>query len=130
IKALEAVLEAHPLIGDVGIGHTRWATHGAPSEANAHPHTARRVTVVHNGIIENYAELRAGLIAKGRVFESQTDTEVIAHLIDQALDDGKAPLDALKATLDVIKGAYALGILIEGEENLILGARHGSPLVI
>ena len=130
IKALEAVLAEQPLVATTGIGHTRWATHGAPSEANAHPHKAGRVTVVHNGIIENYAELRDGLKATGRLFESETDTEVIAHLIDQALDDGKAPLDALKATLDVIKGAYALGILIEGEENLILGARHGSPLII
>ena len=130
IKALEAVLEAHPLIGNVGIGHTRWATHGAPSEANAHPHTAGRVTLVHNGIIENYAELRAGLMAKGRVFESQTDTEVMAHLIDDALESGLAPLAALKASLDKVTGAYALAILIEGEDKMILGARHGSPLVV
>jgi len=130
IKALEAVLDAHPLIGNVGIGHTRWATHGAPSEANAHPHTAGRVTVVHNGIIENYAELRSALQAKGRAFESQTDTEVLAHLIDEALDQGLAPLAALKASLDQVTGAYALAILIAGEDKLILGARHGSPLVV
>ncbi len=130
IKALEAVLDAHPLIGNVGIGHTRWATHGAPSEANAHPHTAGRVTVVHNGIIENYAELRSALQAKGRAFESQTDTEVLAHLIDEALDQGLVPLAALKASLDQVTGAYALAILIAGEDKLILGARHGSPLVV
>ena len=130
IKALESLLEDHPLIGDVGIGHTRWATHGAPSEANAHPHTAGRVTVVHNGIIENYAELRAALQAKGRVFESETDTEVVAHLMDEALAEGVAPLAALKTTLDQITGAYALAILVAGEDKMILGARHGSPLVI
>ncbi len=130
IKALEARLEGEPLNALTGIGHTRWATHGAPSEANAHPHQSGRVTVVHNGIIENYAELKEALTAKGRVFESQTDTEVLAHLIDEALNAGKPPLEALKACLDQITGAYALGILVEGEENLILGARHGSPLVV
>jgi glucosamine--fructose-6-phosphate aminotransferase (isomerizing) len=130
IVALEAVLEADPLGGTVGIGHTRWATHGKPTTANAHPHRAGRVAVVHNGIIENYAELREALIAKGRVFESETDTEVIAHLIDEELKTGAAPLVALKATLDQIRGAYALAILIEGEDRLILGARQGSPLVV
>jgi glucosamine--fructose-6-phosphate aminotransferase (isomerizing) len=130
IKALEAVLDDSPLNATVGIGHTRWATHGKPSEANAHPHKSGRVTVVHNGIIENYAELRAELQAKGRVFESETDTEVIAHLFDEELKTGVAPLVALKATLDQFRGAYALAILIEGEDKLILGARHGSPLVV
>jgi glucosamine--fructose-6-phosphate aminotransferase (isomerizing) len=130
IKALEEVLTLEPLEASVGIGHTRWATHGAPSTRNAHPHQSGRVTVVHNGIIENFAELRAALEAKGRTFESDTDTEVIAHLIDEQLNGGQAPLAALKATLDQIKGAYALGVLIDGEDKLILGARHGSPLVI
>lgn len=130
IKALEEELDSNALNGTVGIGHTRWATHGAPSVANAHPHTSGRATVVHNGIIENYAELRERLRAAGRVFSSETDTEVIAHLIDEQLNKGLAPLAALKATLDQITGAYALAILIEGEDNLILGARHGSPLVI
>jgi glucosamine--fructose-6-phosphate aminotransferase (isomerizing) len=130
IKALEEVLALEPLEATVGIGHTRWATHGAPSTRNAHPHHSGRVTVVHNGIIENFAELRAELQAKGRTFESDTDTEVIAHLIDEQLNAGQAPLAALKATLDQIKGAYALGVLIDGEDKLILGARHGSPLVI
>ncbi|WP_297507287.1 glutamine--fructose-6-phosphate transaminase (isomerizing) [uncultured Caulobacter sp.] len=130
IKALEAVLEAEPLAATTGIGHTRWATHGAPNVKNAHPHTGGRVTLVHNGIIENFAELKAELIAAGRVFQSDTDTEVIAHLIDAELATGLAPLDAFKATLDRLTGAYALAVLIEGEEDLILGARRGSPLVV
>jgi glutamine---fructose-6-phosphate transaminase (isomerizing) len=130
IRALEEVLAKTPLTATVGIGHTRWATHGAPSEANAHPHTAGRVTLVHNGIIENYAELRAALKAKGRVFESETDTEVIAHLLDSELDAGKAPEAALKATLDQLTGAYALGVMIAGNGETIMGARRGSPLVV
>jgi len=130
IRELEAVLAAEPLAGTVGIGHTRWATHGAPTVANAHPQTAGRVTVVHNGIIENFAQLKAELQAKGRVFESQTDTEVVAHLIDQELARGLAPIEALKATLDQVTGAYALAVLVAGEDNLIMGARRGSPLVV
>ncbi|MFZ3005622.1 MAG: glutamine--fructose-6-phosphate aminotransferase, partial [Phenylobacterium sp.] len=130
IRALEDVLAAEPLKAMVGIGHTRWATHGAPSEANAHPHQAGKVTLVHNGIIENFAELRRELEAKGRSFESQTDTEVIAHLMDSSLAAGLEPLAALKATLDRLHGAYAIAVLIEGRDDLILGARRGSPLVV
>ena len=130
IRALEDVLAAHPLSATVGIGHTRWATHGAPSEANAHPHQSGKVTLVHNGIIENFAELKRELIAQGHVFESQTDTEVIAHLLDAELKAGLAPLDALKATLDRLTGAYAIAVLVEGETDLIMGARKGSPLVV
>ncbi|PVM89957.1 glutamine--fructose-6-phosphate transaminase (isomerizing) [Caulobacter radicis] len=130
IKALEEVLAAEPLTATTGIGHTRWATHGAPNVANAHPHHAGRVTLVHNGIIENFAELKAELAAAGRTFESDTDTEVIAHLIDAELATGLAPIDAFKATLDRLTGAYALAVLIEGAENLVLGARRGSPLVV
>ena len=130
IKALEAVLAAQPLNGETGIGHTRWATHGAPTERNSHPHKAGRVTLVHNGIIENYAELKAELAAKGHSFESDTDTEIIACLLDAELATGLAPIEALKATLDRLTGAYALAILIEGEQNLVLGARRGSPLVV
>ena len=130
IRNLEAALRDAPLAGSVGIGHTRWATHGAPSERNAHPHTAGRVSLVHNGIIENFAELKRELQSVGHVFSSDTDTEVIAHLIDRELTTGKAPLDAFKTVLDRLHGAYALAVLIEGEANLILGARRGSPLVV
>jgi glucosamine--fructose-6-phosphate aminotransferase (isomerizing) len=130
IRALEEVLAAEPLSATVGIGHTRWATHGAPSLRNAHPHTQGRVTLVHNGIIENYAELRDRLIAAGRRFESDTDTEVIAALLDSELATGLAPVEALKATLDQLSGAYALGVLVAGEDGLVMGARRGSPLVV
>jgi glucosamine--fructose-6-phosphate aminotransferase (isomerizing) len=130
IRELEAVLLAEPLTATVGIGHTRWATHGAPTTPNAHPHKAGRVALVHNGIIENFAELKAELQAEGRAFESQTDTEVVAHLLDHELESGKSPLDAFKAALDRLTGAYALAVLIEGEDDLILGARKGSPLVV
>ncbi|UTP40400.1 glutamine--fructose-6-phosphate transaminase (isomerizing) [Phenylobacterium sp. LH3H17] len=130
IRALEDVLADAPLNATVGIGHTRWATHGAPSEANAHPHKSGRVSLVHNGIIENFAELKRELEAQGRVFESQTDTEVIAQLLDSELDKGLEPLAALKATLDRLTGAYALAVLIEGEDELVMGARRGSPLVV
>ena len=130
IRALEEALDANPLSATTGIGHTRWATHGAPSERNAHPHIAGRVCIVHNGIIENFAELRRDLQAQGRTFTSDTDTEVIAHLLDANLAAGTPPLEALKATLDRLTGAYALAVLIEGEEGRILGARRGSPLVV
>src|SRR3954470_13796774 len=107
LRELEAVLAAEPLPAATGIGHTRWATHGAPTVRNAHPHIAGRVAVVHNGIIENFAELKAGLIARGREFSSDTDTEVVAHLIDEALNDGLSPETAFKTTLDKLRGAYA-----------------------
>ncbi len=128
LKNLSRVLDADPVHGSTGIGHTRWATHGAPTEPNAHPHRAGRVTVVHNGIIENFAELKAALQAQGRVFRSDTDTEVVAHLLDRELATA-APLEAFKATLDQLRGAYALAVMIEGEPDLLLGARHGPPLV-
>src|SRR5690349_13723306 len=110
IRNLEAVLAEQPLVAQNGIGHVRWATHGAPTVTNAHPHTAGRVTLVHNGIIENFAELKAELKAAGRKFESDTDTEVIAQLIDAELATGLAPLEAFKATLDRLTGAYALAV--------------------
>ena len=130
IKALEAVLAEQPLTATVGIGHTRWATHGVPSERNAHPHRSGRVSLVHNGIIENFAELKAELMARGRAFESDTDTEVIAQLIDDRLEEGDDPLTAFKTTLDKLTGAYALAVLIEGHDDLVMGARRGSPLVV
>jgi glucosamine--fructose-6-phosphate aminotransferase (isomerizing) len=130
IRALEEVLATDPLTATVGIGHTRWATHGVPSERNAHPHTAGRVSLVHNGIIENFAELRDELEAAGRTFTSDTDTEVIAHLLDAELNAGLEPLAALKATLDRLTGAFAIAALVEGHDTLVLGARRGSPLVV
>jgi glucosamine--fructose-6-phosphate aminotransferase (isomerizing) len=130
IRALEEVVEADPLPGSVGIGHTRWATHGKPTVRNAHPHTVGRVTLVHNGIIENFAELKAGLLARGRVFESDTDTEVVAHLVEEGLEKGLEPVPAFKAALDQLTGAYALGVLVDGYPELVMGARRGSPLVV
>ncbi len=130
IRNLEAVIAEQPLPGVVGIGHTRWATHGAPSVRNAHPHSFGKVTLVHNGIIENFAELKADLKDKGHVFESDTDTEVIAHLLDEALEGGQSLKDAFRRVLDRLHGAYALAILVAGETETILGARRGSPLVI
>ena len=130
IRELEAVLVAEPLESTIGIGHTRWATHGAPTTTNAHPHKAGRVVLVHNGIIENFAELKAELADAGCVFESQTDTEVVAHLLDEALKRDAEPVTAFKSVLDRLTGAYALAVLIEGEDGLIMGARRGSPLVV
>jgi glucosamine--fructose-6-phosphate aminotransferase (isomerizing) len=130
LKELEKVLAAQPLVATTGIGHTRWATHGAPTERNAHPHIAGKVAVVHNGIIENFAELKAELIAAGRVFSSDTDTEVVAHLLDSELATGLAPLEAFKATLARLSGAFALCVLISGENETILAARNGPPLAI
>jgi glucosamine--fructose-6-phosphate aminotransferase (isomerizing) len=108
LRELESVLAHEPLVATTGIGHTRWATHGAPTLRNAHPHIVGRVAVVHNGIIENFAELKAELIAAGREFQSDTDTEVVAHLLDAELATGLSPLDAFKATLDRLRGAFAL----------------------
>ncbi len=130
LRELEAVLERDPLIAETGIGHTRWATHGAPTERNAHPHIAGRVAVVHNGIIENFAELKAELQAKGREFSSDTDSEVVAHLLDENLNTGLDPLAAFKATLDRLRGAYALAVLVSGDRQVILGARNGPPLAV
>ncbi len=130
LRELEAVLEREPLLAETGIGHTRWATHGAPTERNAHPHIAGRVAVVHNGIIENFAELKAELQAKGREFSSDTDSEVVAHLLDENLQAGLEPLAAFKATLDRLSGAYALAVLVSGEDQVILGARNGPPLAV
>ncbi|MFD1704994.1 glutamine--fructose-6-phosphate transaminase (isomerizing) [Methylopila henanensis] len=130
LRNLEASLDASPLDGAVGIGHTRWATHGAPTEANAHPHATDRVAVVHNGIIENFRELRAELEADGATFQSQTDTEVVAHLASRELVGGASPREAVQATLKRLRGAFALAFLFAGEDDLIIGARRGSPLAI
>ena len=130
IGALEALLRDDPLDGTVGLGHTRWATHGAPTTINAHPHATATVAVVHNGIIENFRPLRDELIAKGRRFETETDTEVVAHLITDHLEDGASPREATQAALERLDGAFALGLLFAGEDGLIIGARRGSPLAV
>ena len=127
---LDARLKAEPLAGTIGIGHTRWATHGAPTENNAHPHATARVAVVHNGIIENFRELREELIAKGHKIVSETDTEVIAHLITDFLNGGQDPRAAARAAVARLHGAFAVAILFTGEHDLMVGARLGSPLVL
>ena len=119
-----------PLTGKSGIGHTRWATHGGPSELNAHPHRAGPVAVVHNGIIENYAALRAELAAAGYDFTTETDSETIALLTQKHLDGGLSAADAAFATLERLEGAFALAFLFDGEDDLIVAARKGSPLAI
>jgi glucosamine--fructose-6-phosphate aminotransferase (isomerizing) len=127
---LEKRLNAEPLDGKIGIGHTRWATHGVPNETNAHPHFSNGVAVVHNGIIENFASLREELIADGYVFFSQTDTEVVAHLIARELKRGADPVAAAHGTLKRLEGAFALAIMFQGDEDLIVGARNGPPLAV
>ena len=130
LRALEMRLEAEPLAGNIGIGHTRWATHGRPSESNAHPHATETVAVVHNGIIENFRELREKLGGNGAKFASETDTEVIAHLVTQEMKGGKSPQQAVAAALSQLRGAFALAFLFKGEDDLMIGARRGSPLAI
>lgn len=130
LEALRARLADEPLAGFVGIGHTRWATHGKPNETNAHPHISDGVSVVHNGIIENFKSLRAELIAAGFTFETETDTEVIAHLISRALQQSDDPQAAVRSSLEALEGAFALAVLFEGHDNLIIGARRGSPFAI
>jgi len=130
LDRLAVRLDQQPLPGPTGIGHTRWATHGVPNETNAHPHVAGTVAIVHNGIIENFRELKDALIAKGKTFTSQTDTEVVAHLIDDALAEGKYPREAVSAVLGRLKGAFAFVILFRGKHDLMIGARRGSPLAV
>src|SRR5947199_6444025 len=130
LKNLETKLRAKPLAGHTGIGHTRWATHGKPTENNAHPHATDRLAVVHNGIIENFRELREELEQKGAKFGSETDTEVVAHLVSQELDHGRSPAEAVAAALPRLRGAFALAFLFAGEDDLLIGARKGSPLAI
>ncbi|MET4323555.1 glucosamine--fructose-6-phosphate aminotransferase (isomerizing) [Bradyrhizobium sp. JR4.1] len=130
LKNLETRLRCYPLAGDIGIGHTRWATHGKPTEHNAHPHATDNVAVVHNGIIENFRELRAELKQGGARFTSETDTEVVAHLLDFYLKNGCSPEDAVKASLPRLAGAFSLAILFKGRHDLMIGARKGSPLAI
>src|SRR5947207_3783940 len=130
LRNLESKLQREPLKGMIGIGHTRWATHGKPTEENAHPHATDRLAVVHNGIIENFRELREELERKGAKFGSETDTEVVAHLVTQEIKNGHSPAEAVAAALPRLRGAFALAFLFSGENDLMIGARKGSPLAI
>ena len=130
LRNLEARLAREPLTGTVGIGHTRWATHGRPTEGNAHPHATEHLAVVHNGIIENFRELREELEKTGATFGSETDTEVVAHLVTREMKNGRSPADAVAAALPRLRGAFALAFLFAGENDLLIGARKGSPLAI
>jgi glucosamine--fructose-6-phosphate aminotransferase (isomerizing) len=130
LRNLETKLSQAPLSGVIGIGHTRWATHGKPNETNAHPHATDKLAVVHNGIIENFRELKTGLEAKGIRFETETDTEVVAQLVTYEIHQGRPPIEAVAVTLPRLRGAFALGFLFSGEEDLLIGARHGAPLAI
>ncbi len=130
LRNLEELLQRSPILGSTGIGHTRWATHGKPTETNAHPHATDLVSVVHNGIIENFRELKEELIAQGAVFTSDTDTEVIAHLITRELKTGSDPVRAVFHALRRLKGAFALAMIFAGYNDLLIVARQGSPLAI
>jgi len=130
LRNLEARLDSRPLLGEIGIGHTRWATHGKPTETNAHPHASDRLAVVHNGIIENFKSLREELAAKGHAFVTETDSEVAAFLVTDEMASGKAPAEAVHAALQRMRGAYALVYLFAGEQDLLIGARQGAPLAV
>src|SRR5438132_5549181 len=127
---LAALLREHPLGGTPGIGHTRWATHGRPSDENAHPHRAGKVVVIHNGIIENYLELRAMLVARGRKMASETDTEVISHLIDEHVRDGCGLFEATRRAIAQLDGSYAIVVLSESEPDRLIAAKSATPIVI
>jgi len=130
LLSLVGVLDVDPAPGVVGIAHTRWATHGAPTASNAHPHATSEVAIVHNGIIENFKELRAELAAEGRSFESETDSEVVAHLVSSRIENGDSPEDAVRSVLPRLRGAFALAIAFRAHPGLLIGARLGSPLVV
>jgi glutamine---fructose-6-phosphate transaminase (isomerizing) len=130
LNRLGAVLEERPLHGHTGIGHTRWATHGAPTESNAHPHATAHVAIVHNGIIENFRELKAELMAKGHKFESETDSETAAHLITQLMSEGLAPDQAAKTAVARLTGAYSIAMIFKNHDGLLVGARRGAPLAV
>lgn len=130
LRNLESAMAKEACVSGIGIGHTRWATHGKPCEANAHPHRSGKVAVVHNGIIENYAQLRTGLVQRGHTFSSETDTEVIAHLIDEGITEGLDLEVAVRRALSELKGAYAIGVVVEDRPDVLVAARAGCPLVI
>ncbi|MCB2080399.1 MAG: glutamine--fructose-6-phosphate transaminase (isomerizing), partial [Novosphingobium sp.] len=123
-------LSVNPAPGHIGIAHTRWATHGAPTASNAHPHATGEVALVHNGIIENFRQLRDKLIADGRTFESETDSEVVAHLVSELIETGSTPQEAVRQVLPKLRGAFALAIAFRQHPDLLIGARLGSPLVV
>src|SRR5256712_6196980 len=127
---LEEAFNGTPLPGAVGIGHTRWATHGKPSEQNAHPHRSGPLVLVHNGIIENYGALKARLQQEGYRFESETDTEVMAHLISRHLKDGRGLEGAVRAAIKEVRGRYWIAVLCEGEPQTLIAARSGCPLAV
>ncbi|MDH3703636.1 MAG: glutamine--fructose-6-phosphate transaminase (isomerizing), partial [Alphaproteobacteria bacterium] len=127
---LASLIDREPVEGTIGIGHTRWATHGLPNETNAHPHATDRVAVVHNGIIENFHSLRDELSARGNQFETETDTEVVVHLVTRYLDEGCTPKEAVAATMRELEGAFALVLIFRGEHDLMIGVRQGSPLAV
>ena len=130
ISNLSKLLRKDPLSGSIGIAHTRWATHGAPNENNAHPHANDKVAIVHNGIIENYMDIREELIAKGHKFYTETDSEVIVHLISNYIENGMDNISAVKESIKKLDGAFALGILLAGKEDTLIAARQDSPLAI
>ncbi|HEX4177484.1 MAG TPA: glutamine--fructose-6-phosphate aminotransferase, partial [Rhizomicrobium sp.] len=130
LTKLEGVLRDAPLTGHTGIGHTRWATHGAPTEGNAHPHATARVAIVHNGIIENFRELREELTAKGHKFQSETDSETAAHLVTDYMDQGMGPEEAAKKAIARLIGAYSIAMIFKDHEGLLVGARKGPPLAV
>ncbi len=130
IAALMNVIKDAPIAGEIGIGHIRWATHGEPTEQNAHPHNAKTVSVVHNGIIENWSDLKSELIHQGYIFSTQTDTEVIAHLIQYYLDKGLSAFEAFRSAIKRLDGAYAIAVMIESAPDTLFVARLGSPLII
>ena len=130
ISNLSKLLKKNPLSGSIGIAHTRWATHGAPNENNAHPHANDKVAIVHNGIIENYMDIREELIAKGHKFYTETDSEVIVHLISNYIENGMDNISAVKESIQKLDGAFALGILLAGKEDILIAARQDSPLAI
>ena len=131
VKELTDSLHADPLVGNIGIAHTRWATHGVPVERNAHPHMSRdRICVVHNGIIENFEQIRSALQAKGYRFDSETDSEVIAHLIESLQADGRSLIDSVRLAIKQLEGAYAIAVMSRDEPDRLIGARVGSPLVV
>src|SRR5687768_1352340 len=130
IARLEVELEGAPLSGTIGIGHTRWATHGAPTVTNAHPHATDRVALVHNGLTETFQERRAELEDEGVRFETETDTEIVAHLLTRELNRQKSPEEAVAAVLPRLTGAFSLAIIFAGRHDLMIGARRGSPLAV